>query len=85
VAKVLNIKNEEAHRLASKLAELKGESLTEAVLRSLRERLDREWLTPKDDIVERLLAIGEQLAKGPVYDDRTPDEIIGYDEFGVPR
>jgi antitoxin VapB len=85
VAKVLNVKNEQAYRLAAQLAELKGESLTEAVLKSLQERLDREWLKPKDDIVQRLLAIGERLASAPTYDERTPDEIIGYDEYGVPR
>ena len=85
MAKVLNIKNQHAYDLASQLAELKGESLTEAVVKSLQERLDREWLKPKDDIVQRLLAIGERLASAPTYDDRTPDEIIGYDEYGVPR
>jgi antitoxin VapB len=85
VAKVLNIKNQHAYDLASQLAELKGESLTEAVVKSLQERLDREWLKPKDDIVQRLLAIGERLASAPTCDDRTPDEIIGYDEYGVPR
>lgn len=85
MAKVLNVKNEQAYRLAAQLADLKGESLTEAVLKSLQERLDREWLKPKDDIVQRLLAIGERLANAPTYDARTPDEIIGYDEYGVPR
>ena len=38
----LNIKSDEAYRLASELAALKGESLTEAVTASLRERLERE-------------------------------------------
>ena len=38
----LNIKNIEARALASELAALTGESLTEAVTTALRERLDRE-------------------------------------------
>lgn len=37
----LSIKTEEADRLARLLAELTGETMTEAVTRSLRERLDR--------------------------------------------
>ena len=85
MAKVLNIKNEEAYRLASQLAELKSESLTEAVLKSLRERMEREGARSDDDLLERIKAIADELAKAPVYDTRTPDEIIGYDEFGVPR
>jgi antitoxin VapB len=38
----LNLKSDEAYRLASELAALKGESLTEAVTVALRERLARE-------------------------------------------
>jgi antitoxin VapB len=85
VPKVLNIKNEEAYRLALQIAELKGESLTQAVLRSLQERLGREIAGPQDDIADRLLEIGRQLAKEPVYDTRSTDAILGYDEYGIPR
>jgi len=38
----LNIKSEDAYRLASQLAELTGQSLTTAVTEALRERLERE-------------------------------------------
>ena len=38
----LNIKDEDAYRLASELAALTGESLTAAVTAALRERLERE-------------------------------------------
>jgi len=38
----LNIKDAEATRLARELAELTGESQTEAVRKALRERLERE-------------------------------------------
>src|ERR1044071_3520503 len=37
----LNIKNEEAHRLARELAALTGESMTVAVSEALRERIER--------------------------------------------
>jgi hypothetical protein len=38
----LNIRNDEAHKLATELAEMTGESLTSAVTLALRERLARE-------------------------------------------
>jgi antitoxin VapB len=34
---------------------------------------------------DRLMAISDRFAAYPVLDERSPDEIIGYDEFGVPR
>ncbi|MHB8530796.1 MAG: type II toxin-antitoxin system VapB family antitoxin [Caulobacteraceae bacterium] len=37
----LNLKNNEAHRLAAELARHTGENMTQAVLKALRERLDR--------------------------------------------
>lgn len=81
----LNIKNPEAHRLASELAKITGETLTEAVVRSLRERLQREsGKREGGDVAEKLMEIGRRCAALPVLDPRTPDEIIGYDEHGVP-
>ena len=32
-----------------------------------------------------MTAISELCASLPVLDPRSPDEIVGYDEFGVPR
>jgi antitoxin VapB len=34
---------------------------------------------------DRMMAISDRFATYPVLDDRNPDEIIGYDEFGVPH
>jgi hypothetical protein len=45
----LNIKNPKAHTLAARLAQKTGEALTEAVVRSLRERLERLERTPEFD------------------------------------
>src|SRR5258707_7600504 len=54
----LNIKNDEAHKLASELAELTGESLTSAVTLALRERLARERRRRRpDSIAARLIQI----------------------------
>jgi len=81
----LSIKHPEADRLARELAARTGESLTEAVVKALRERLRREEGRVRGrDLREELVAIRERCVTLPVLDDRTADEIIGYDDHGVP-
>ncbi len=81
----LSIKHPEADRLARELAARTGESLTEAVLNALRERLARETRRrPTRPLREELRAIRERCARLPILDRRTPDEILGYDERGLP-
>jgi antitoxin VapB len=82
----LSIKHPEADRLARQLAERTGESLTEAVMNALRERLRHEQ--SKDEasrVLDELRAIRERMARYPVLDDRAPDDILGYNEDGIPR
>lgn len=80
----LNIKNDEAHRLATELARLTGENLTAAVTSALRERLARERRRRNaDDVAARLMKIGSRYASLP-DSERSPDEILGYDENGLP-
>jgi antitoxin VapB len=82
----LNIRNEEAERLAAELARLTGETKTEAVARALRERLARlRSERRRTRLADELDAIAKHCASLPVLDDRSADEIIGYDENGVPR
>lgn len=57
-----NINNDEAHRLARKLAEVQGLSITDAVTEPIQSFL--EQLTDRDA--------------------RDTDEILGYDEHGLP-
>ncbi len=80
----LSIKNHEADRLARELARTTGESLTEAVLTAIRERLVRETGWNPDAVRAEIARIQAELAQAPLLDDRTPDEIIGYDEHGLP-
>jgi antitoxin VapB len=81
----LNIKNAEAERLARELAEATGENITQAVTRALREQLIRKTGRVRDvTLQEDIRRIQERVARLPVLDDRTPDEIIGYDEHGLP-
>ena len=81
----LNIKNEEADRLARELAELTGESLTDAVIESLRERLKRESGRAQHfGLREDIARIQQRIASLPSLDERSDEEIIGYDEAGLP-
>lgn len=84
---VLNIKDPEAHKLASELARRTGHTLTKVVTDALRESLAREKPAASDRsrLAFRVLEIGRRAAARPILDPRTPDEILGYDEFGVPR
>jgi antitoxin VapB len=82
----LNIKHPEADRLARELARRRGESLTEAVLAALREQLKREKAKRRaPGLAEELMEIGRRFSSLPVLDDRSDDEILGYDENGIPR
>lgn len=81
----LTIEHPEADRLAHELATTTGESVAEAVVQALRERLVHEQgrkRTPR--LREELRAIRERCAKLPVLDTRSPEEIVGYDESGAP-
>ena len=81
----LNIKSEDAYRLASRLSELTGESLTTVVTRALRSELDREQrLRDKAAMKADLLAIAADI-KANMPADVTSDHTWLYDdETGLP-
>lgn len=79
-----NVKNAEADRLVRELMDLTGENLTDAVLVSVRERLERERFRRGPSIGDRLRVLVSEVAVMPVLDDRPSDEIIGYDSSGIP-
>jgi antitoxin VapB len=81
----LSIKDPEADRLARQVAKATGETLTAAVIQSLRERLARVRRRRGPGLAEEVLKIGRRCARLPVKDRRPPNEIIGYDEDGLPR
>ncbi len=78
----LYIKNPVAHRLAQEVSKRMGVTLTEAVIHALEDQI-RAQKKPIDQ--KKIDAICAKLASLPVLDSRTPDEILGYDSFGVPR
>lgn len=82
----LSLKDKETDSLARQVASLTGESLTEAVRGALRLRLRDEQLKrgkqPWDDAaIDTIIARFKAL---PLLDDRSDDEILGYDENGLP-
>ena len=80
----ISLKDPETDRLARAVAALTGETLTTAVRKALAERLERERLRRGQvSDLARLLEIGEHCATLPVFDQRTPNEILGYDETGM--
>jgi antitoxin VapB len=81
----LNIKDAEADRLARELAACTGETITEAVVKALRERLKRESAKSPLSLKDEIMAISRRAAARPRRTGRSPDEIIGYDEHGIPR
>ena len=84
----LNIKNEDAHKLARRLARLTGESLTEAVTQAVRERLKRVQAKDKHlpKLSGRLLEIGRDCAVRLKEPFRSADHgDLLYDEKGLPN
>jgi antitoxin VapB len=79
---ILYIKNPVAHELATKVSKKLGVTLTEAVIRSLQ---DQPHAKPRPIDWDKVDAISGKIAALPVLDSRTDDEILGYDEFGIPR
>jgi antitoxin VapB len=81
----------ETERLAQKVAEVKGKPVS-AIVRDAIEASAREAgllnTRPRRLSVaekrQRLLEISERSAARPILDPRTPEEILGYDEHGLP-
>ena len=82
----LNIRNSVAETLAAEVAALTGETKTEAVAVALRERLARlQQRRGARRLADELDEIALHCAALPVLDDRSPDDILGYDAAGLPR
>ena len=81
----LNIKDPATERSVRELAAITGEGVTVTVRKAVEERLQRVRRTGgKRSLAEELLAIGAHCAALPDYDTRPAEEILGYDENGLP-
>ena len=89
----LNIKSPETERVVRELAKRTGLSITEAVHQAAAEKLRAmtaahearlAQMTPAQrEKLRKIEEISRRAAALPVFDNRTPDEIIGYDDKGV--
>ncbi len=82
----LSIKNDATERLARQVADATGESLTEAIKKSLEERWQRlKSRRRKDASADQIDELLRRVDALPRLDTRSDDEILGYDENGLPR
>ncbi len=84
----LSLKNRELEETARELAFVSGLSITEALLegakRELKRQKDLKAFKPTTTW-ERIQEIQREYAALPDREPRlTDDEILGYDEFGIP-
>lgn len=88
----LSFEDPELDGLARRLADITGETVEVAVCESVKLRLEQQERARARTAtarvgkasVEEMLAIGRRIAALPVVDPRSPDEIMGYDEHGLP-
>jgi antitoxin VapB len=82
----ISIKSIKTERLAREIVAKTGESLTGAIQKALEERLERLKHQRRSQILagqlEDILRRVDQL---PILDSSSADEILGYDEHGLPR
>jgi antitoxin VapB len=82
----LSIKDPETEQLARELARLTGENITTATKRAIEEQLRRVGRrSRKAVLLEDLADIRRRWSALPVLDDRRSEDILGYDEHGLPR
>jgi antitoxin VapB len=81
----LNIKDPATEKSVRELAAITGETVTTAIRRAAEERLQRVRRgRAAPSLAEEIIEIGKRCAALPDLDTRSADEILGYDEHGLP-
>ena len=81
----LRIDNPEIEALVRELARSTGKSVDESVASAIREKYARFAIVNSGrDVVEELNQIALRCAALPDLDTRSLEEILGYDESGLP-
>ncbi len=84
---IAEINHPKVIQLAKELTNYTGETITQAIISALYDRLLQEqtkYQLAPHTLQEELLQIGKECAALPVLDDRTANEILGYNEKGLP-
>jgi antitoxin VapB len=80
----INIKNVEVELAVRKLAQQMGVDMTHAIGSAVSHELGR--ISPARSIrLSSMRAIANRVSELPIKDNRSEDEILGYDEAGLPR
>ena len=82
----------DTERLAQKIAQVTGKPIQTVVREAITAKAEAAGILvtkhvkySRDELIARMRALSDHCASLPVLDPRPPDEIIGYDEFGIPR
>jgi antitoxin VapB len=81
---------EDTAKLAELVAEKTGKSPDQVVREAVEASARAVGVVPakpklsREELIAGMRAISDRFAALPVYDTRTPDEILGYDENGLP-
>jgi len=82
----LNIRNQEAEKLAEAVVAMTGATKTQAVTDALKAHLETlKRRKTRRNLATRLDEIAKHCATLPVLDTRSPEDILGYDKNGLPE
>jgi antitoxin VapB len=79
-----DLNSERVRNIASELAAATGQDMESAVISAVEEKLARLDRPRAAEPAGDIDALFRRLTEMPVRDTRTPEEIIGYDENGLP-
>lgn len=81
----LSIKDPDVDRLARKLAKITGENITEAIYNALEERLEKETGRKRTSMFrDEVKRIQDRISRLPQKGQQTDEDLIGYNEHGIP-
>ena len=80
----MNIRSAKVDQLAQRLARLTGEDIETALERAIEERLSRVAPPAAVDRKAAMDSFFERISRMRVLDPRAVDELIGYDDRGLP-
>ena len=79
---MISIRNAEVERLARFIAKRKVLSMTETLKQALQQ-MESEAISSSGEQHERLLVLAHEFDALPDIDERSPEEILGYDGRGA--
>ncbi len=82
----LSIRNSQAEHLAREVATISGENLTQAIIHALEERLVRlKGRRTTSNLMQEIMTISQRCSSIPDIDQRSPEEILDYNQSGIPE